>query len=48
MSCRGEEDERNGQITSISVLRSYRRLGLAKKLMQQSRPCSRRGSYHDT
>jgi len=27
----------HGHVTSISVLRSYRRLGLAKKLMVQSR-----------
>ena len=27
----------HGHVTSISVLRSYRRLGLAKKLMLQSR-----------
>jgi ribosomal protein S18 acetylase RimI-like enzyme len=34
-------DEPHGHVTSISVLRSYRRLGLAKKLMLQSRtfPC---------
>lgn len=36
-----EEDEENqgvihGHITSISVLRGYRRLGLASKLMQHS------------
>jgi ribosomal protein S18 acetylase RimI-like enzyme len=30
-------DEPHGHLTSISVLRSYRRLGLAKKLMLQSR-----------
>ena len=51
MRCReedvGPEDEQHGHITSISVLRSYRRLGLAKKLMQQSRLLSRRGHYHD-
>ncbi|KAH9999796.1 acyl-CoA N-acyltransferase [Russula vinacea] len=29
-------DEPHGHLTSISVLRSYRRLGLAKKLMLQS------------
>jgi len=29
-------DESHGHLTSISVLRSYRRLGLAKKLMLQS------------
>jgi len=29
-------DEPHGHVTSISVLRSYRRLGLAKKLMVQS------------
>ncbi len=27
----------HGHVTSISVLRSYRRLGLANKLMKQSR-----------
>ncbi|EIM88060.1 acyl-CoA N-acyltransferase [Stereum hirsutum FP-91666 SS1] len=32
----GPEDEMHGHVTSISVLRSYRRLGLAKKLMIQS------------
>ncbi|EPQ59079.1 acyl-CoA N-acyltransferase [Gloeophyllum trabeum ATCC 11539] len=32
----GEDDEPHGHVTSISVLRSYRRLGLAKKLMVQS------------
>ncbi|KAI0050199.1 acyl-CoA N-acyltransferase [Auriscalpium vulgare] len=31
-----EGDEPHGHLTSISVLRSYRRLGLAKKLMLQS------------
>ncbi|RDB22548.1 N-terminal acetyltransferase A complex catalytic subunit ard1 [Hypsizygus marmoreus] len=31
-----EEEEPHGHVTSISVLRSYRRLGLAKKLMVQS------------
>lgn len=30
-------DAPHGHVTSISVLRSYRRLGLAKKLMLQSR-----------
>lgn len=30
-------DAPHGHVTSISVLRSYRRLGLAKKLMVQSR-----------
>ncbi|KAF8315041.1 acyl-CoA N-acyltransferase [Clavulina sp. PMI_390] len=30
------EDAPHGHVTSISVLRSYRRLGLAKKLMVQS------------
>lgn len=38
---REEESEKgeppHGHVTSISVLRSYRRLGLAKKLMEQSR-----------
>lgn len=29
-------DESHGHVTSISVLRSYRRLGLAKRLMVQS------------
>lgn len=32
-----EGDEAHGHVTSISVLRSYRRLGLAKRLMVQSR-----------
>ena len=32
-----EAEEPHGHVTSISVLRSYRRLGLAKKLMVQSR-----------
>ena len=32
-----EGQEPHGHVTSISVLRSYRRLGLAKKLMVQSR-----------
>ena len=31
------QDEQHGHVTSISVLRTYRRLGLAKKLMIQSR-----------
>ncbi|KAF8914181.1 acyl-CoA N-acyltransferase [Gymnopilus junonius] len=31
-----EGEETQGHVTSISVLRSYRRLGLAKKLMVQS------------
>ncbi|TFK22338.1 acyl-CoA N-acyltransferase [Coprinopsis marcescibilis] len=31
-----ENEEPRGHVTSISVLRSYRRLGLAKKLMVQS------------
>jgi len=31
-----EGDEPHGHVTSISVLRSYRRLGIAKKLMVQS------------
>ena len=30
-------DEPHGHVTSISVLRNYRRLGLANKLMQLSR-----------
>ncbi len=29
--------EPHGHITSLSVMRSYRRLGLAEKLMRQSR-----------
>jgi ribosomal protein S18 acetylase RimI-like enzyme len=33
----GPDDPPHGHVTSISVLRSYRRLGLAKKLMIQSR-----------
>ncbi|KAJ7283994.1 acyl-CoA N-acyltransferase, partial [Mycena rebaudengoi] len=33
----GESEEPHGHVTSISILRSYRRLGLAKKLMVQSR-----------
>lgn len=32
-----EGDEPHGHVTSISVLRTYRRLGLAKRLMVQSR-----------
>ena len=32
-----EGEEPHGHVTSISVLRSYRRLGLAKRLMVQSR-----------
>ncbi|KDQ64253.1 hypothetical protein JAAARDRAFT_166310 [Jaapia argillacea MUCL 33604] len=32
----GPDDDPHGHVTSISVLRSYRRLGLAKKLMVQS------------
>ena len=39
--CREEDvtegEEPHGHVTSISVLRSYRRLGLAKRLMIQSR-----------
>ncbi|EIW82348.1 acyl-CoA N-acyltransferase [Coniophora puteana RWD-64-598 SS2] len=31
-----QQEDRHGHVTSISVLRSYRRLGLAKKLMIQS------------
>ena len=31
-----EDDSTMGQITSVAVNRSYRRLGLAKKLMRQS------------
>ncbi|KAH9853664.1 acyl-CoA N-acyltransferase [Lenzites betulinus] len=31
-----DDDEAHGHVTSISVLRSYRRLGLAKRLMLQS------------
>ncbi|KAF8605248.1 acyl-CoA N-acyltransferase [Ceratobasidium sp. AG-I] len=33
---RKENEEPHGHVTSISVLRTYRRLGLAKKLMVQS------------
>lgn len=33
---RKEGEEPHGHVTSISVLRTYRRLGLAKKLMVQS------------
>ena len=33
----GDEEEAHGHVVSISVLRSYRRLGLAKRLMIQSR-----------
>lgn len=33
----GDGEEPHGHVVSISVLRSYRRLGLAKKLMIQSR-----------
>ncbi|KAG8987481.1 N-terminal acetyltransferase A complex catalytic subunit ard1 [Tulasnella sp. JGI-2019a] len=41
MAKMGDEDEKNpqpphGHVTSISVLRTYRRLGLAKKLMMLS------------
>ena len=36
----GDGDEAHGHVTSISVLRSYRRLGLAKRLMIQSRACT--------
>jgi len=32
-----EDDPRSGHITSISVMRTYRRLGLAQRLMLQSR-----------
>lgn len=35
-----EGDEPHGHVTSISVLRTYRRLGLAKRLMVQSRASS--------
>lgn len=38
----------HGHVTSISVLRGYRRLGLAKKLMQQSRKLDRTGSIVGT
>ncbi|KAF9821254.1 hypothetical protein IEO21_00862 [Rhodonia placenta] len=31
-----DSEDQHGHVTSISVLRSYRRLGLAKKLMVQS------------
>ncbi len=37
----GQGEEAHGHVVSISVLRSYRRLGLAKRLMVQSRTCSR-------
>ena len=33
---RNEDDHSMGQITSVAVNRSYRRLGLAQKLMRQS------------
>ena len=33
---RNEDDSTMGQITSVAVNRSYRRLGLAKQLMRQS------------
>ncbi len=37
--CRDEEasSDPHGHVTSISVLRNYRRLGLAQKLMRLSR-----------
>lgn len=37
--CRDEEptEDPHGHVTSISVLRDYRRLGLANKLMKLSR-----------
>jgi len=35
---------KHGHVNSISVLRSYRRLGLAKKLMLLSRACLRNWS----
>ena len=35
----GEGEAAHGHVVSISVLRSYRRLGLAKRLMIQSRTC---------
>ena len=35
-SCSNEDDATMGQITSVAVNRSYRRLGLANKLMRQS------------
>ena len=35
----GEGEEPKGHVVSISVLRTYRRLGLAKKLMMLSREC---------
>lgn len=34
-------DEPHGHVTSISVLRTYRRLGLANKLMQQAQKAMR-------
>ena len=33
--------EPHGHITSVSVLRTYRRLGIAEKLMRLSRTCLR-------
>jgi len=44
----GSEEEPHGHVTSISVLRSYRRLGLAKKLMilsQEAMASVYRASY---
>ena len=36
VTCRNEDDETMGQITSVAVCREYRRLGIAHKLMRQS------------
>ena len=48
--CREEDvtegEEPHGHVTSISVLRSYRRLGLAKRLMIQSRESRSRHPAH--
>ena len=41
----GPDDQPHGHVTSISVLRSYRRLGLAKKLMVQSRQSQSQFSF---
>lgn len=35
-----DADGPHGHVTSISILRSYRRLGLAQKLMRLSRECT--------
>lgn len=34
---KGQEPKRNGHITSLAVLRSHRKLGIATKLMTQAR-----------